>query len=220
MRIQRITLAVILWCSYAVAAEAKTVHVVDGDTLDVDGIRYRLHGIDAPEAAQSCKSKTGKTWKCGKAAISELEQLVLKSQSVECDNRGVDEFGRIIAICLADGVNVNEMMIKAGLAWSYRKFSHDFDKLEDEVHNTNQGIWQAATQTPWDFRHERWEVAKQIAPEGCPIKGNISENGHIYHTPWSPWYDRTSVNEAKGERWFCDEAQALKAGWRAPYWGR
>ncbi len=50
----------------------------------------------------------------------------------------------------------------------------------------------------------------------CPIKGNISKTGErIYHTPWSPWYSRTKINEATGERWFCDESEAAAAGWRA-----
>ncbi len=39
--------------------------VIDGDTLDLNGTRYRLNGIDAPESAQSCKTAAGKSWKCG-----------------------------------------------------------------------------------------------------------------------------------------------------------
>ncbi|MEL6523706.1 MAG: thermonuclease family protein, partial [Pseudomonadota bacterium] len=31
-------------------------------------------------------------------------------------------------------------------------------------------------------------------------------------------YKRTKVSEAKGERWFCDEREAVQAGWRAPHW--
>ncbi|MEO0830789.1 MAG: thermonuclease family protein, partial [Pseudomonadota bacterium] len=31
-------------------------------------------------------------------------------------------------------------------------------------------------------------------------------------------YSRTFVNEAKGERWFCSEGDAVAAGWRAPRW--
>ena len=50
----------------------------------------------------------------------------------------------------------------------------------------------------------------------CLIKGNISDNGRIYHVPGSTWYDRTQINTAKGERWFCTEKEALDAGWRAP----
>ena len=77
-----------------------------------------------------------------------------------------------------------------------------------------RGIWQGPAQPAWEFRTQKWSVASKRAPEGCPIKGNISDNGRIYHTPWSKWYARTKINTAKGERWFCDEAEAIAAGWR------
>lgn len=51
-------------------------------------------------------------------------------------------------------------------------------------------------------------------PDTCLIKGNISENGRIYHLPGSPWYDQTVIDESRGERWFCTEAEAREAGWR------
>ncbi len=28
--------------------------IIDGDTIEIGGARIRLHGIDAPEAGQSC----------------------------------------------------------------------------------------------------------------------------------------------------------------------
>ncbi|HEY3339922.1 MAG TPA: hypothetical protein VGK18_15590 [Propionicimonas sp.] len=50
----------------------------------------------------------------------------------------------------------------------------------------------------------------------CLIKGNVSYNTgeRIYHVPGQKYYQSTIINEAKGERWFCTEAQARKAGWR------
>jgi len=89
---------------------------------------------------------------------------------------------------------------------------------EREARSAAADVWQAGNERPWDYRRRRWEVAEQEAPEGCPIKGNISDNGHIYHAPWSPWYDRTKISLDKGERWFCSEREALDAGWRAPRW--
>ncbi len=50
--------------------------------------------------------------------------------------------------------------------------------------------------------------------ESCLIKGNISPSGRIYHLPNSPAYDKTRIDEARGERWFCTEAEAQAAGWR------
>ncbi|WP_445081443.1 sunset domain-containing protein [Paracoccus versutus] len=40
----------------------------------------------------------------------------------------------------------------------------------------------------------------------------------IYHTPWSPAHAKTRIDESRGERWFCDEAEAIAAGWRAARW--
>ena len=115
--------------------------------------------------------------------------------------------------------NINEAMVRNGFAWSYRKYSSDYNVSEDAAREERLNIWQAETEPPWQFRESRWTVAEQQAPDGCPIKGNISRNGRIYHAPWSPWYTRTKISTEKGERWFCDEAEAIEAGWRAPYWG-
>ncbi|MEP0940969.1 MAG: thermonuclease family protein [Rhizobiaceae bacterium] len=203
-----------MMASFAVAAT-----VVDGDTIRLDNSTYRLEGIDAPEYGQKCKTKNGGSWKCGKIATEALVALI-EGRFVRCEGNVADDFGRLIAICYADGVDLNQQMIKSGMAWAFRKFSQTYVAEEADARAAGRGIWQADSQTPWDYRAKRWEVAAQKAPDGCPIKGNISRNGRIYHAPWSPWYSRTKISVNKGERWFCDEAEALEAGWRAPYWGR
>ena len=43
---------------------ASQVRVIDADTVEIEGVRYRLHGIDAPETRQSCRA-WGLTWDCG-----------------------------------------------------------------------------------------------------------------------------------------------------------
>ena len=53
--------------------------------------------------------------------------------------------------------------------------------------------------------------------EGCMIKGNINSKGDkIYHCPLWRDYDKTDIDESKGERWFFTEAEAREAGWRSP----
>lgn len=50
----------------------------------------------------------------------------------------------------------------------------------------------------------------------CTIKGNISSKGEkIYHVPGQRHYEKTVITPSKGERWFCTEAEARSAGWRA-----
>ena len=75
-----------------------------------------------------------------------------------------------------------------------------------------------AFEPPWEHRSKRWETADPAAPNpNCPIKGNISSGGEkIYHTRWMTPYAKTRINEAKGERWFCGEAETRAAGWRPP----
>lgn len=192
--------------------------VVDGDTLEIDGRKVRLHGIDAPEAGQFCKKAVGGLWPCGKKAIETLNALT-SIGDVTCDDRGKDRYDRTIGVCEADGKIINAVMVLEGWAWAFRKYSMDYATIEDNARERRLGVWQAVTETPWDYRSRKWEIASQLAPAKCPIKGNISRQGNIYHAPWSPWYGKTHVNTAKGERWFCSEEQALEAGWRAPFWG-
>ncbi len=194
---------------------------VDADTIDIGpDTRIRLFGIDAPEIGQGCQRKGGGTWKCGVAARDRLSDLVDRRE-VLCRGTGQDDYGRLLGWCTIGGVEVNSLLISEGLAWAFVKYSDDYVPLEREARRAHIGVWQAPTQTPWDYRAEKWEVGKQESPDGCPVKGNINREGErIYHAPWSPWYSRTKVSIENGERWFCSEAEALAAGWRAPYWTR
>lgn len=50
----------------------------------------------------------------------------------------------------------------------------------------------------------------------CNIKGNVSiDSGRkIYHVPGQEDYKATIISWNHGERWFCSEADAVRAGWR------
>jgi endonuclease YncB( thermonuclease family) len=193
--------------------------VIDGDTLDVGPVRIRLHGIDAPEAGQRCGKAVGGTWRCGDHATARLAELV-GGKEIECAARDRDQYGRIIAVCYVDEAAVNEILVREGLAWAFTRYSEDYVAIEAEARLARIGVWQGEAETPWDYRANRWERAAAASPRpGCPIKGNINREGEkIYHTPWSPWYERTVIDESKGQRWFCDEAEAEAAGWRPARW--
>jgi hypothetical protein len=48
----------------------------DADTLTVEGARYRLDGIDAPELDQLCLNADGEAYFCGRKAYEELQKFV------------------------------------------------------------------------------------------------------------------------------------------------
>ncbi len=189
--------------------------VVDGDTIDVGVVRIRLHGIDAPEAGQTCLRANGRSWPCGTSAAERLAGLV-EGQPIECLALERDPYGRIVASCQVGHVDVGATLVEEGLAWAFVRYSDDYVRQENVARGAGRGIWQGEAETPWDFRAHRWERAAAASPRpGCPIKGNINRQGdRIYHTPWSPWYERTQIDESRGQRWFCDEAEAQAAGWR------
>lgn len=187
--------------------------VVDGDTLAIGSARIRLEGIDAPEMAQTCRTASGQSWDCGKKAAAFLRQLI-GQQDVACNATGEDRYRRMLAICYASRVNLNAAMIDAGLARAFVRYSKMFVAAEAEAKARGIGIWQGPAEAPWDFRRHEWRLAATDAPTGCAIKGNISARGRLYHMPWSPWYAKVKIDERRGERWFCSEADAVAAGWR------
>jgi len=190
--------------------------ITDGDTLKINGEKIRLDGIDAPESAQSCMTSDNKPYSCGQNATSFLKNIT-EHKTVSCKTTDKDRYGRHIATCFVGNINLNEAMVLNGHALAYRQYSKRYVEVEKTAEIAQAGMWQGIFVKPWSWRKgERLSQKKQSNTNECLIKGNISNSGKIYHTPQSQWYSRTKINEAKGERWFCTEAEAIAAGWRAP----
>lgn len=57
------------------------------------------------------------------------------------------------------------------------------------------------------------EVTQTIDTSICHIKGDINSRGEkIYYLPSCTYYNRIVVDQLVGETWFCDEREALEAG--------
>lgn len=195
--------------------------VLDGDTADIGGKRVRFFGIDAPELSQSCVDASGSSWPCGKEARKRLEELTA-GKSVTCTYQEADATGRLLGTCKVGGKDINEAMVADGYAWAFVRYSAVYAGTERKARADRKGIFAADNVPAWEYRSKRWEgsVASSEAgrPSGCPIKGNVSASGErIYHMPWDRSYVATKISTSKGERWFCDESEAEKAGWRRAY---
>ncbi len=61
----------------------------------------------------------------------------------------------------ADGKNVNEIMIKGGYAWVYRKyckeeFCNDWLKYEEQAKRSKRALWKDSNpEPPWEWRHKK-----------------------------------------------------------------
>jgi endonuclease YncB( thermonuclease family) len=127
-----------------------SARVIDGDTLDIRGKRVRLHGIDAPESDQTCLAG-GQRWPCGRRSTQALYDKVA-GDSVRCVGDGEDRYGRLIAVCHADGTNLNAWMVERGWAMAYRRYSTEFVGEERRAESTESGVWKGRFVMPWDWR--------------------------------------------------------------------
>lgn len=141
------------------AAEVVTIprgkaYVTDGDTFSYAGRKIRLHGIDAPETAQLCTCG-GRLTSCGELAAGRLVSI-MRATKVTCEIMDVDRYGRLISRCrTSKGDDVSALMVGAGLAFAYRRYSLDYVANEDAAKSTGAGMWgMTEWKFPWDYREE------------------------------------------------------------------
>ena len=125
--------------------------VIDGDTVEILGLRIRMHGIDAPESAQRCLDAAGRSYSCGLVATNALASMAGRS-SVACRVLDVDRYGRLIGICFRGETDLNAWMVRDGHAMAYRRYSGDYVGHEDAARARRVGIWQGRFVAPWDWR--------------------------------------------------------------------
>ena len=128
----------------------KVISILDGDTYDilVEGnktIRVRMEGIDAPEKGMPFY----------KAAKKHLSNLCF-GKLVTLRKTGTDNHGRTLAFSyLDDRTELSHEMLKAGLAWHFKKYNSDvvLAQLETEARNSKIGLWAVNNpMPPWKNR--------------------------------------------------------------------
>ena len=129
------------------------VYVVDGDSIKFGNTRVRLFGIDAPEIKQTCDI-AGRSWNCGVEARRALVRAIDK-HSVSCVEKDRDRYRRVVAVCVADGVNLNSFMVSEGWALAYRRYSRDYEHEESVARARKLGMWQGRFTQPWDWRRRQ-----------------------------------------------------------------
>lgn len=190
----------------------RVLRVIDGDTIQLEnGQTVRYIGIDTPETVHPDKPV-----ECyGKEASDKNKELVLgKNIKLEKDISETDKYGRLLAYVWVENTMVNDHLVRQGFAHSSSyppdiKYQQQFVEAEREARENSRGLWanDACSST---------ESVKSEQISGiCGIKGNISSSGEkIYHTPGQKYYDKTQIDETKGEKYFCSEEDAQNAGWR------
>jgi endonuclease YncB( thermonuclease family) len=172
--------------------------VLDGDTLVIAPDQsIRLANIDTP-AIDLCLGQNAKDF---------LTNLILNKR-VNIISVGRDAYKRTVALVyLPDGQLVNEIVALNGLGIYTSTKTEEREKINQAVEsarNKKIGIFsQVCSQT------------ENIDNPKCNIKGNIgkSDREKYYHLPQCAEYNRTMVELHLGEKWFCNEKEAVESGY-------
>lgn len=127
----------------------EVVSVADGDTFTMktltgERIKVRLYGIDAPERGQDYGTKS-------RQFLNDL----CYGKIVEVRVQDIDQYDRTLGTVYLDELNVNEEMVRNGLAWYYNHFVEDsrLDSLEQQARSKSLNIWSMENPIPpYEFR--------------------------------------------------------------------
>ena len=180
----------------------RVVEVVDGDTFQLkSGKRVRLIGVDAPEYNR-----------CGGAeSKNRLKEFIL-GQKVTLKEEVQETFGRSLALVYLNNQLINKIMLEEGWGRTdYRKNSQR-DKLTAAFHFAQQkrlGVFSSLCRIPSD------QSDLLVPSSNCLIKGNIDKNTYkkFYHLPNCKHYNQIILEKDIGERYFCSEEEASRAGY-------
>jgi endonuclease YncB( thermonuclease family) len=142
--------------SLAFAADAgftgKVVAVTDGDTftvLDSSNFQHkiRLAGIDAPERKQAFGTKS-------REALAAMTFNHYVGVTVLGRDRDGCEIGRVTV----GKTDVNEQMVREGMAWRYPQYDKrgEFTEAENYARTNKLGLWADPHPIPpWEFRKQK-----------------------------------------------------------------
>jgi endonuclease YncB( thermonuclease family) len=158
MKMTRGTLRRVLW-TVVLALQGTTAagadltgraSVIDADTIEIHGQRIRLFGIDAPEGGQTCELE-GQPYRCGQRAAFALADYI-GQRTVSCEQRDIDRYKRIVAVCHVGGEDMGAWLVSEGWALAYQRYSLDYIDEEDSARAARRGLWRGEFIPPWEWR--------------------------------------------------------------------
>jgi endonuclease YncB( thermonuclease family) len=143
--------------------------IIDGDTLEIHGTRIRLWGIDAPESSQLCRGDDSQQYRCGAKSANDLDAFIA-SRPVNCAPISLDQYGRTVATCSVDGVDLGEWLVRSGLALDWPQYSKGkYAAAERDAEHVGRGIWAGSYVEPWLYRAC---IRANGRPAGCSDDAN------------------------------------------------
>jgi endonuclease YncB( thermonuclease family) len=115
--------------------------VLDAGTLRHKTLTIRLAGLDAPEVSETCPSRLGGSWPCGRRARTALRAFV-RRRAITCDQISEVAPGLIAAQCRRQDTDLSEWMIAQGWARPADDAPEALREAGDAARAKRKGIWQ------------------------------------------------------------------------------
>lgn len=126
--------------------------VIDGDTIEIHGMRIRLSGVDAPESSQLCRGDDSLQYQCGAKSANELSAFIGR-KVVTCEPQSRDRYGRTVATCFVGGIDLAEWLVKNGLAFDWPRYSKGkYAGSQNVAEHGGKGMWGGSYVVPWLYR--------------------------------------------------------------------
>jgi hypothetical protein len=139
-----------------------------------------------------------------------------------CTAMDTGRYGRSVAACEVGGLDVQEVLVRDGLAWAYRQYSRAYCLLRTLPAPRVAAFGRRRQRHPGIGAGVSGPTGHRLISErrrGLRDQGQHKQARRA-HLPYAgfPWYGDMTVNTSRGERWFCSEAEARAAGWRPARW--
>ena len=126
------------------------MEVIEGDLLKILNkgklVKVRLSDIDCPEKGQAYSKEA-----------RQFTAMLVFAGPVTVHVKELDAKGRAVGevVMMDKGLNLNQELVKAGLAWWQWKKTDDtrYGDLEDTARNMKIGLWKTENPIPpWEFQ--------------------------------------------------------------------
>lgn len=135
------------------ASAGNDARAITGDVIELDGNRYCLFGVDAPDRGQHCALRNGKTYDCSRIATTALMDL-LAGAAVHCAPTGAKRMHCEVARCAADGFDLSGNMVHTGWALADPVEGESYLRKQELARSRRQGLWRGTFETPWKWRNK------------------------------------------------------------------
>ena len=187
-----VSLTVNFFQLYKRSENNRVVRVVDGDSFDLkDGRRIRFLSLDAPEKNRCFYSE----------ARERLTSLIL-NKKVRLQDIITDDYGRLLSNVFIGNIFVNKIILEEGLARFYyvkNPYYEELKTISQKAKDNKIGIYSSLCRT----------ISLDL---NCQIKANNNHGKKYFFTPKCRNYDQVIVDESFGDKWLCNEEEAIKEG--------